>query len=171
MKSVSEFEKRPQSELRVMRPAAGVKGFSRGGDCGRRLDSPACRVLPEHLTGGRAYGFCHGRRANPFAVDPVTRGLNLWGCFATTHCVAPLRKASRFLERQSRVAREQVFIRSVPDGANEIGFDACIDKEFGIHRLVAEAGHRTAVQSQCARRDNQIGALKAAVAKSSGLRD
>ena len=94
------------------------------------LDLPACRVLPEHLPGGRAYGFCHGRRADPFAIDPVTRGLNLWGCFAAIHFAAPLGKASCFLERQSRVAREEIFIRSVPDGANEIGFDACMGKKF-----------------------------------------
>src|SRR4029077_10816691 len=48
-----------------------------------------------------------GRRADPFAIDPVTRGLNLWGCFAAIHFAAPLGKASCFLERQSRVARKR----------------------------------------------------------------
>jgi hypothetical protein len=38
-----------------------------------------------------------------------------WGCFAAIHFAAPLGKASCFLERQSRVAREEVFIRSVRD--------------------------------------------------------
>ena len=102
-------------------------------------------------------------------TNPMTRALKFWDCFVTIHTVAS-GKASCFLERQSRVAREKVFIRPVADGANEIGFDACIGKEFGIHRLVAEAGHRTAVQSQRARRDNQVGALKTAVAKSGSLR-
>ena len=69
------------------------------------------------------------------------------------------------------MSREQVFISSVPDGADEIGFDSCIGKEFGIYGLVVEARHWTAVQSQGARGDYQIGALKAAAAKSSGLRD
>src|ERR1700733_15327171 len=101
----------------------------------------------------------------------MTRRFSLWGRFPTIHFAAPSGKASYFLERQSWIAREEVFIRSVPDRTNEIGFDACISKEFGIHRLVAEAGHWTAVQSQCTRRDNQISALKAAVAKSGGLGD
>jgi hypothetical protein len=98
-KPVSEFEKRPRTELRVIRPTAGVKGFSRGGDCGSSFNSPACRVLPEHLPGGRAYGICDRGRTDPLAIDPMTRGLNLWGCFATIHFAAPLGKASCFLER------------------------------------------------------------------------
>src|SRR6516225_10174941 len=116
-----------------MRPTAGVKGISCRGDCGRRFGSPTRRVLPEHLSGGRAYGICDCGRTNPLAIDPMTRALNLWGRFATIHFDAPLGKASCFLERQSRVAREKVFVRSVADGANEIGFDACVGKKLGIH--------------------------------------
>src|SRR5258705_13660590 len=54
--------------------------------------------------------------------------------------------------------------------ANEIGFNAGARKEVGINCLVVEAGHRTAVQSQCPCCDNQVGALKAAVPKCGGLR-
>jgi len=93
-----------------MRPNAGIKGFTRGGDCDSRFDSPACRVLPEDLPGGRAYGFCHLRPADPSAINSMTRGLNIWCCLAAIHFAAPSGKASCFLERQLRVARENVFV-------------------------------------------------------------
>jgi hypothetical protein len=46
IKSVSEFETCPRSELRIMRPNAGIKGFTRGGDCDSRFDSPAAEYCP-----------------------------------------------------------------------------------------------------------------------------
>src|SRR5580692_7423345 len=66
--SVGEFKKRERTELRIVGLGPVVKGIPCSGDCGRRFDSPACRVLPEVLPGGRAYGFCYCRRADPLAV-------------------------------------------------------------------------------------------------------
>ena len=96
---------RPRSELRVIRPNASIKGLSRGGNCGRRFGSPTRRVLPEHRPGRRAYGICDHGRTDPLAIDPMTRGFNLWGRFATIRLAFLLGKPSRFLKHQSWVAR------------------------------------------------------------------
>ena len=42
-------------------------------------------------------------------------------------------------------------------------------EELAIDRFIAEAGHRTAIQSECARCDDQIGALESPVAEGMGV--
>ena len=49
--------------------------------------------------------------------------------------------------------------------AQEIGLDLRAREEFGVHAGIVEPRHRPAIQSESARGDDEIGSLKAAVAK------
>src|SRR5690242_18827409 len=83
--------------------------------------------------------------------------------FRSRWAISSLRKATCFLECQPRIAGEEIFIRAVTDGADEIGFDMRTGEELGIHRAVVKARHGPAVQPQGARRHHQICALKTTI--------
>src|SRR5580698_9514240 len=90
-----------------------------------------------------------------FLHDQSQEGLNFVNSSAFTKFTlhffdAQLGETAGLFERQSRVARKKVLIRSVTDRANEIGFDARAAKKFRIYRVVVKAGHWPAVQPECA---------------------
>src|SRR5580704_16869994 len=79
-------------------------------------------------------------------------------------CVRISNDFAGLIERQARIAREQGFGGSAAECANEVRFDRSAREKGGVDFRIVEAGHRTAIQAERARRQDQIGALKRGVA-------
>src|SRR5580692_8944733 len=73
--------------------------------------------------------------------------------------------AAGFLEGKPRIARARASLVAITDIAEEIRFDPRIGEKFAIDTRIVEAGHRTAIETQRARRDDKITSLQRAVAE------
>ena len=70
------------------------------------------------------------------------------------------------IEGQARGARIQRRGVAMTQSAKEIGFDLGAGEKLPVHTGAVKAAHGTAIQSQCARRHYEIGALDRTVAES-----
>ena len=78
--------------------------------------------------------------------------------------------ARHLVETKTRRARTENARVAIAEIAEEVRFDFGAGEELAIDRLVVEAGHRTAIEAERTRDDDQIGALERAVAER-GLED
>src|SRR6187402_1011920 len=76
----------------------------------------------------------------------------------------------RFGERKTRQAFKKILVRiAVADVDQEVGLDLRTGEELGVHAGLVEAGHRAAVETERARRHDQVRTLQRAVADTRGL--
>jgi hypothetical protein len=80
-----------------------------------------------------------------------------------------LQDFARLFKPQARVAREQLRHIAVTQIAQKIRFHFAVREKLRVEPGVVESRHRAAIQPDCARRDNHVGALQRAVAKHRAL--
>jgi hypothetical protein len=74
-------------------------------------------------------------------------------------------RPARLVEREARVAREHLARVAVAEVADEVALDLGAGEEGGVELGVVEAAHRSAIEADRARGDDEVAALQARVAK------
>src|SRR5208282_4007123 len=69
------------------------------------------------------------------------------------------------LESETGIARVQLAAVAIAEIAEEVHLPFAVGEKSGVHLGGIKAGHRAAIQSQGARREDEIGTLQRAVAE------
>src|SRR5260221_3740137 len=80
-----------------------------------------------------------------------------------------LQDLADLVEAEARAALEQLAGVAVAEIYQEVRLGLAVGEEFGIDLGVVEARHRSAIEADRARRDDEIGALQRTVAERGGL--
>jgi len=76
-----------------------------------------------------------------------------------------LQNKGRFVKLQAGIAWVELAVVSIPEIAQRVDFPFLVRKKFRIDFVSSETGHRSAIQPQSARRENEVCGLQRTIAE------